>query len=128
MRRETYAGPWLPEPLVEDEPVEDITLPLMLALAFYKSLFDEGLAPRVSMAQIYNVWTEFGRGHFSLFLSGPWTIGDLKRRLVPALQEVWGNAVNPGRSEEHTSELKSLMRISYAVFCLKKKNTNYTNT
>src|SRR3546814_9734335 len=28
------------------------------------------------------------------------------------------------RSEEHTSELPSLMRISYAVFCLKKKNTN----
>src|SRR3546814_4737763 len=41
-----------------------------------------------------------------------------------------------GRSEEHTSELQSLMRISYAVFCLKKKkhtttqsypNENYTN-
>src|SRR3546814_1395204 len=31
------------------------------------------------------------------------------------------------RSEEHTSELQSLMRISYAVFCLKKKTT-YTNT
>src|SRR3546814_2023398 len=31
------------------------------------------------------------------------------------------------RSEEHTSELQSLMRISYAVFCLKKKKTN-TNT
>src|SRR3546814_8573180 len=30
-----------------------------------------------------------------------------------------------GRSEEHTSELQSLMRISYAVFCLKKKNKNY---
>src|SRR3546814_2119793 len=33
-----------------------------------------------------------------------------------------------GRSEEHTSELQSLMRISYAVFCLKKKNTKTTNT
>src|SRR3546814_20768730 len=31
------------------------------------------------------------------------------------------NAVWLGRSEEHTSELQSLMRISYAVFCLKKK-------
>src|SRR3546814_4748078 len=30
------------------------------------------------------------------------------------------------RSEEHTSELQSLMRISYAVFCLKKKNNYYT--
>src|SRR3546814_8486146 len=31
------------------------------------------------------------------------------------------------RSEEHTSELQSLMRISYAVFCLKKKNTIHKN-
>src|SRR3546814_2364771 len=31
------------------------------------------------------------------------------------------------RSEEHTSELQSLMRISYAVFCLKKKKNNVTN-
>src|SRR3546814_5602996 len=41
------------------------------------------------------------------------------------------SAVDPGtpgavrfRSEEHTSELQSLMRISYAVFCFKKKNTH----
>src|SRR3546814_16648364 len=37
-------------------------------------------------------------------------------------------AVRPDvRSEEHTSELQSLMRISYAVFCLKKKKTNIMN-
>src|SRR3546814_9750326 len=33
----------------------------------------------------------------------------------------------PGRSEEHTSELQSLMRSSYAVFCLQKKQTKTTN-
>src|SRR3546814_4493343 len=38
--------------------------------------------------------------------------------IVPAL----------GRSEEHTSELQSLMRISYAVFCLKKKKTDTCTT
>src|SRR3546814_2175715 len=37
-------------------------------------------------------------------------------------------AGNSARSEEHTSELQSLMRISYAVFCLKKKNTNNKHT
>src|SRR3546814_944788 len=36
-------------------------------------------------------------------------------------------ADGPVRSEEHTSELQSLMRISYAVFCLKKKNINQKN-
>src|SRR3546814_7654431 len=36
------------------------------------------------------------------------------------------SAPGADRSEEHTSELQSLMRISYAVFCLKKKNCNHT--
>src|SRR3546814_7117180 len=36
-------------------------------------------------------------------------------------------ARRPDRSEEHTSELQSLMRISYAVFCLKKKNNKNNN-
>src|SRR3546814_2698104 len=35
-----------------------------------------------------------------------------------------GGAILNTRSEEHTSELQSLMRISYAVFCLKKKTSN----
>src|SRR3546814_7473538 len=35
-----------------------------------------------------------------------------------------GHNLRAYRSEEHTSELQSLMRISYAVFCLKKKNKN----
>src|SRR3546814_6780538 len=37
-------------------------------------------------------------------------------------------ALELARSEEHTSELQSLMRISYAVFCLKKKNKRYKTT
>src|SRR3546814_4072970 len=44
------------------------------------------------------------------------------RALLPASSCVSANQ-NPHRSEEHTSELQSLMRISYAVFCLKKKKT-----
>src|SRR3546814_7317290 len=41
---------------------------------------------------------------------------------LPAPREQWQEA--DSRSEEHTSELQSLMRISYAVFCLKKKKKN----
>src|SRR3546814_4003276 len=39
-----------------------------------------------------------------------------------------GAPYNMARSEEHTSELQSLMRISYAVFCLKKKTKTMSNT
>src|SRR3546814_4701258 len=45
------------------------------------------------------------------------------RRLVVLAQVVLDEGRVAQRSEEHTSELQSLMRISYAVFCLKKKNT-----
>src|SRR3546814_5994227 len=46
-----------------------------------------------------------------------------------AAAEHQGRAQDHSRSEEHTSELQSLMRISYAVFCLKKKkNQNNTKT
>src|SRR3546814_2436797 len=55
------------------------------------------------------------RGDVKLFLATD-MIGDGGHRLA-------GRSCN-GRSEEHTSELQSLMRISYAVFCLKKKNKN----
>src|SRR3546814_3727686 len=44
-------------------------------------------------------------------------------RVAQLLQNLEALDIAVRRSEEHTSELQSLMRISYAVFCLKKKNT-----
>src|SRR3546814_10194872 len=53
---------------------------------------------------------------------GPALPGDMGPPMVRMEREL---GVAPStRSEEHTSELQSLMRISYAVFCLKKKNNN----
>src|SRR3546814_20164828 len=48
----------------------------------------------------------------------------------PGSCPICGMALEPAtvRSEEHTSELQSLMRISYAVFCLKKKTTQHKTT
>src|SRR3546814_5648905 len=46
-------------------------------------------------------------------------------RSVDGKDETTNHALSP-RSEEHTSELQSIMSISYAVFCLKKKNTQAT--
>src|SRR3546814_2254461 len=47
-------------------------------------------------------------------------------RVIQTLGLVHKHWFDP-RSEEHTSELQSLMRISYAVFCLKKKNNQHAN-
>src|SRR3546814_4991015 len=65
--------------------------------------------------------------------------GSLSKRHAEKICKVMENAMkvgapviglndSGGRSEEHTSELQSLMRISYAVFCLKKKHTNKQDT
>jgi len=66
------------------------------ALEFYKSWFDEGLAPIASNTQISNVWTEFTRGFFSFYISGPWSVGDFRQRLAPEMQDKWATGEMPG--------------------------------
>src|SRR3546814_9618442 len=65
----------------------------------------------------------------SSFLPAPAPPRQQVRGSAISWQRVWKNfpPQSASRSEEHTSELQSLMRISYAVFCLKKKHS-YTNT
>src|SRR3546814_2416912 len=73
-------------------------------------------------------WTGLAAAWIMTFLD---TV-DGKLARVTLASSRWGNAYDHGidlihppfRSEEHTSELQSLMRISYAVFCLKKKKKN----
>src|SRR3546814_8768643 len=54
----------------------------------------------------------------------PGEIHDCQHEELAGIEE----AEQPGRSEEHTSELQSLMRISYAVFCMKKTNNQNKHT
>jgi multiple sugar transport system substrate-binding protein len=66
------------------------------ALSFYLEMFRRGWAPRVAETDISNVWVDFGRGYFAFYISGPWNIGELKRRLPPAAQASWATAPLPG--------------------------------
>lgn len=66
------------------------------ALSFYVKLFDTGLAPRMANTELSNVWNEFGRGFFAYYISGPWNIGEFKRRLPAAQQGDWATAPLPG--------------------------------
>src|SRR3546814_3735952 len=65
------------------------------------------------------------RTHVKRVLVGQRNIDRRAGRGPLALRRDPGKAAT-GRSEEHTSELQSLMRISYAVFCLKKKTSQLT--
>src|SRR3546814_3250270 len=62
-------------------------------------------------------------------LAGPGGVAAVPARRLVVAAQAGGRAQPPGRrAEEHTSELQSLMRISYAVFCLKKKITHKQHT
>ncbi len=65
------------------------------ALAIYRSMFDDGFAPATGANQIANVWDEFARGYFAFYISGPWNIGEFKRRLPAAMQDAWMTAPMP---------------------------------
>lgn len=65
------------------------------AFQFYARLFDEGLAPNVTKEQSANYWEEFARGHFAMYITGPWNIGEFRLRLPPELQSSWATAPFP---------------------------------
>jgi multiple sugar transport system substrate-binding protein len=66
------------------------------ALAFYREMFQRQWAPPIAGTQISNVWDELGRGYYSFYISGPWNIGEFKRRLPPEQQGTWMTAPMPG--------------------------------
>jgi multiple sugar transport system substrate-binding protein len=66
------------------------------ALAFYVDTFRLRQAPAVSNVEAGNPWAEFGRGVYAFYLSGPWNIGEFRKRLPTAAQGDWATAPLPG--------------------------------
>ncbi len=66
------------------------------AFAFYVEIFRQNLAPAVASTQISNVYDEFGRGTFAMYITGPWDIGEFRRRLPDSVQGLWATAPMPG--------------------------------
>ena len=66
------------------------------AFDFLLSLYRDGLAAPVSNTEIANLYQEFARGSFGMYITGPWNLGEFRRRLPPALRESWATAPLPG--------------------------------
>src|SRR3546814_5308566 len=94
---------------------------------FFTAYDDHELDALMALQQAINLKPHLSMLHF-------YTEGDDKpekelarwQRKVEAAFPDWAVSCKAMRSEEHTSELQSLMRISYAVFCLKKKKKHST--
>lgn len=69
------------------------------AARFYADLFREDLAPMVSYTQIGNVYQEFARGNLAFWMTGPWNLGEFRRRLAPSEQDLWMTAPLPAPQE-----------------------------
>ncbi|HPS79064.1 MAG TPA: sugar ABC transporter substrate-binding protein [Thermoanaerobaculaceae bacterium] len=65
------------------------------ALELYISLFRDRLAPALGMNQVANVYQQFAEGYFAMYITGPWNLGEFRRRLPPNLQDVWATAPLP---------------------------------
>src|SRR3546814_9614416 len=99
----------------------------LLAPAPTAGVFSEGLKTTALPAIKAGTICPFGKCAGKLY--GPSTATAPCGLWRTALRSPIAPSMRRLRSEEHTSELQSLMRISYAVFCLKKKNTkNNKNT
>lgn len=87
-----------PEPLLRDDQCRgNFDAPgVRVALAFYKSLFDEELAPRVTGAQNPDPVAELARGWIATYGAGYWTRGELLRRSAEAPAALWATALLPG--------------------------------
>src|SRR2546429_5166184 len=65
-------------------------------LRFYVEMFQRGWAPPLTNADVSNVWSEFARGYFAFYITGPWNIGEFNRRLPPERQDRWMSEPLPG--------------------------------
>src|SRR3546814_2115783 len=90
---------------------------------FLKLFTDDVIAKLYAFIADEYAWPRDQLAHLVLALATKRAVEDFAAVAGSALA-FFGHAT---RSEEHTSELQSLMRISYAVFCLKKKNIKQKN-
>lgn len=65
---------------------------------FMLGLFRDGLAPAVTGNEIANLYQEFSRGTIAMYITGPWNLGEFRRRLPPERQDDWDTTPLPGPS------------------------------
>ncbi len=63
---------------------------------FYLSLFKDGYASPMGNQEMSNLYQEFARGSFAMYITGPWNLGEFRNRLPDSLQNSWATAPLPG--------------------------------
>jgi multiple sugar transport system substrate-binding protein len=82
---------------------------------FYLDLYRSGLAPALGNVDVANVYQEFARGRFAMYITGPWNLGEFRSRLPADLQDDWNTAPLPGPTGE-SSGVSLAGGSSFAMF------------
>ncbi len=92
------------------------------AAAFYVSLFREGLAPALANTQIANVYQEFAAGDFAMYITGPWNLGEFRRRLPKTMDGLWATAPLPSAAGTDAPGVSLAGGSSLVLFRTSKKS------
>jgi len=65
------------------------------AMAFYLDLYASGLAPALDLQGVANMYQQLAEGYFAMVITGPWNLGEFRRRLPPEMQDRWATAPLP---------------------------------
>jgi len=90
--------------------------PFKEAFTFYVDLFRDALAPFAGQVQIANVYQQFAEGQFAMYVTGPWNLGEFRRRLPAGLQDSWATAPLPAPREELYPGVSLAGGASLAIF------------
>ncbi|MEP6620230.1 MAG: sugar ABC transporter substrate-binding protein [bacterium] len=63
---------------------------------FYVGLFKDSLAPPLANTQVGNVYQEFAAGRIAMWITGPWNVGEFRKRMPASMQNAWGTVPLPG--------------------------------
>ncbi|HBL30790.1 MAG TPA: ABC transporter substrate-binding protein [Acidobacteria bacterium] len=69
------------------------------AMAFYLDLYTAKLAPSLDLQGVANLYQQLAEGYFAMVITGPWNLGEFRKRLPPEMQDRWATAPLPPPEE-----------------------------
>jgi len=119
----TILGLQMQSPLLSDNDTRGAFSqpPFRAAAEWYVGLYHDGLAPVVSYTQLGNPYQEFSRGYVAMWITGPWNLGEFRRRLPPELQDTWMTAPVPAPDGAEWPGYSWAGGASFAIFRASKQ-------
>ncbi len=91
------------------------------AFRFYADMFRRGYAPVLANTQVANVYQGFAEGDFAMYITGPWNVGEFRKRLPPSMNGKWMTAPMPAPGLEEYPGTSMAGGASFVIFRASKE-------